>query len=46
MGVVVVQFFFETMEFDHQFSSSFITHIPNVGCLNSLNNFKPISILS
>lgn len=37
--------FFETIEFDHQFSFSFITLVPKVTSLSNLNDFRPFSLL-
>lgn len=37
--------FFETIEFDHRCSSSFISLIPKVGNPSNLNGFRLISLL-
>lgn len=34
--------FFELADFDHRFSSSFISLIPKNSCPSSLDNFRPI----
>lgn len=36
---------FESAEFDHRFSSSFIPLIPKVACSVGRNDFRPISLL-
>lgn len=38
-------YLFGSVEFDHRFSSSFITLIPKVESPANINDFKPISLL-
>lgn len=37
--------FFNMVEFDNWFSTSFIVLIPKVGCSSNLNDFRSISLL-
>lgn len=43
--VLMFEQFYELAEFEHRFSSSFITLIPKVGYFSYLNDFRPISLL-